>query len=78
MTHTQYWSDKERDKLRRLFLQGLSRDTLALRLGRSHDAIRRELHNQGLGLTKPATPPKKRSHGKAPTPRAGKSTLPPV
>jgi IS30 family transposase len=43
MTHTNYWTDAERERMLKLADQGLTTEVIALRLGRKTDRVSREL-----------------------------------
>ena len=71
MVHTRFWTDADRDKLRKLRGEGLTIEVIALRLGRSADSVSREANKLGVGARKPSPNPRTKQ-----IKRAGKVTLP--
>jgi IS30 family transposase len=48
MGHTRFWTEDEREKLRKLRTEGLDYDVIAARLGRGKEGVSRELRRLGL------------------------------
>lgn len=78
MPHTNFWTDEERLKLRKLVDEGLSTSEMGRRLGRTKGAVTRQLRY--LDLTSKWQPREGPGRVVVRTPRLGrgKATLPPL
>jgi hypothetical protein len=72
------WTDEERAMLRRLRANGLGATRIGVMMGRSKNAVYRQLRYLGLATGNAPRPPKRPSHDAGGGIRAGRTTLPPL